>query len=255
MLRGVIHLLLYRFVNYYLVIAPEDVTNTTELVRYLISNFALYLRISGQFHLIIGILHLFGFNLPETHHLYFLASSFTDLWRRINIYWKDFMMKLFYYPTYFKIRQWGAITSLVFATFFVFFLTWVFHAYQWFWLRGSFLFTAPDILFWFILAVLVGERSLGQRSKSIEEIAAQAIRLAGTFSVMAVLWSLWSSASVREWIALLLVVQGTLVDITVLFASSPGRAQANLLSSNQQRLHWALPCCCSSLVIRWFTAK
>ena len=105
---GVIHLILYRYINYYLMIAPEDVTNTLELVRFLISNFALYLRISGQFHLIIGILHLFGFNLPETHHLYFLASSFTDLWRRINIYWKDFMLKVFYYPTYFRIRHWGA---------------------------------------------------------------------------------------------------------------------------------------------------
>ena len=107
-LRGVIHLILYRYINYYVMIAPGDVSNTLELVRYLISNFALYLRISGQFHLIIGILHLFGFNLPETHHLYFLASSFTDLWRRINIYWKDFMIKVFYYPTYFRIRQWGA---------------------------------------------------------------------------------------------------------------------------------------------------
>ena len=69
-----------------------------DLVQYLVANFLLYLRVSGQFHLIVGMLHLFGFNLPETHHRYFLASSFTDFWRRINIYWKDFMMKVFYYP-------------------------------------------------------------------------------------------------------------------------------------------------------------
>ena len=30
----------------------------------------------------------------------------------------------------------GANGSLIFATSFVFFLTWFFHAYQWFWLRG-----------------------------------------------------------------------------------------------------------------------
>jgi D-alanyl-lipoteichoic acid acyltransferase DltB (MBOAT superfamily) len=153
--RWIIHLILYRFINYYLTIAPEDVSNTPELVRFLITNFALYLRISGQFHLIVGILHLFGFGLPETHRLYFLASSFTDLWRRINIYWTGFMMKVFYYPTYFKIRQWGATSSLVLATAFVFFMTWFLHAYQWFWLRGNFLLTAPDILFWSILAMLV----------------------------------------------------------------------------------------------------
>jgi hypothetical protein len=217
MLRGVIQLIVYRLVNYYLMVAPESVTNTPELIRYVISNFALYIRISGQFHLIIGLLHLFGFNLPETHHLYFMASSFTDLWRRINIYWKDFMLKVFYYPTYFRIRRWGAKSSLIFATFFVFFLTWFFHAYQWFWLRGTFLFTAPDMVFWFILACLVvvntlyevqrgRKRTLGQRSMTFGDIIALALQTAGTFIAMAVLWSLWSSESLRDWIALISVV-------------------------------------------------
>jgi alginate O-acetyltransferase complex protein AlgI len=230
MLLGVIHLVLYRFVNYYLMIAPGDVTNTTQLVRYLISNFALYLRISGQFHLVIGILHLFGFNLPQTHHLYFLASSFTDLWRRINIYWTGFMMKVFYYPTYFRIRQWGANSSLVSATAFVFFMTWFLHAYQWFWLRGTFLLTAPDILFWSILAVLVianmlydvkhsRKRAPGQRVWSVKDITVQALRTAGTFSVMAVLWSLWSSESIADWIGVLSVVEPSVESVGILLLS------------------------------------
>lgn len=229
-LRGVIQLLLYRFINYYLTIAPEDVTNSAQLVRFLITNFALYLRISGQFHLVIGILHLFGFNLPETHHLYFLASSFTDLWHRINIYWTAFMMKVFYYPTYFRIRQWGANTSLLLATAFVFFMTWFLHAYQWFWLRGTFLLTAPDILFWTILALLViantfydithtRKRTLGQSAPSARDITVKALRTAGTFSVMAVLWSLWSSDSVADWISLLSVVQLTPASVGVLVLS------------------------------------
>jgi D-alanyl-lipoteichoic acid acyltransferase DltB (MBOAT superfamily) len=226
-LRGVIQLILYRFINYYLTIAPEDVSNSAELVRFLITNFALYLRISGLFHLIVGVLHLFGFNLPETHHLYFLASSFTDLWHRINIYWTGFMMKVFYYPTYFKIRQWGPTRSLVFATTFVFFMTWLLHAYQWFWLRGTFLLTAPDIVFWIVLAGLVivntlydvrrsGQRSLTQRAWSARDITLLALRTAGTFSVMAVLWALWSSDSISDWISLLSVVEPTLTSVGVL---------------------------------------
>ena len=226
-LRGVIQLILYRYINYYIMIAPGDVTNTLELVRYLIANFALYLRISGQFHLIIGVLHLFGFNLPETHHLYFMASSFTDLWRRINIYWKDFMMKVFYYPTYFKVRHWGSNSSLIFATAFVFFLTWFFHAYQWFWLRGTFLLTKPDMLFWFILACLVvvntlyeanrgRKRTLGQRSLTVQDVAAVALSTAGTFTVMAILWSLWSSDSIQDWIGLISVVEVTPANIAIL---------------------------------------
>jgi hypothetical protein len=228
--RGVIHLILYRFINYYLTIAPEAVSSTPELVRFLITNFALYLRISGQFHIIVGILHLFGFNLPETHHLYFLASSFTDLWRRINIYWTGFMMKVFYYPTYFKIRQWGATTSLVLATAFVFFMTWLLHAYQWFWLRGTFLLTAPDIPFWSILSMLViantlydvrhsRKRALGQSAWSVKDLTVRALRTAGTFSVMAVLWALWSSDSIADWIGLLSVVEPTLESIGVLLLS------------------------------------
>jgi hypothetical protein len=185
----------------------------TDLVRYLISNFLLYLRISGEFHLIVGILHLFGFHLPETHHLYYLASSFTDFWRRINIYWKDFMMKVFYYPAYFRLRKWGDTTALVLATLFVFVCTWFLHAYQWFWLRGSFLLSLVDVLFWAILGLLVvanslyevkygRKRVLGKRSWTFRSIVPLALRTAGTFSVICVLWSLWTSDSLSTWFSL-----------------------------------------------------
>ena len=229
-LWGIIHLILYRFLNYYLVLAPQDVTNTAELVRFLVVNFALYVRISGLFHLIIGLLQLFGFDLPPTNHLYFLASSFTHLWRRINIYWKDFMLKVFYYPALFRIKRWGTTTSMVAATAFVFFMTWLLHSYQWFWLRGSVLLAAPDMLFWLILAVLIvasmlyetgrgRDRSLSKRALSLGEVTGRALRAAGVFSVMAVLWSLWSSESIRDWVSLLSVVQLAPRDIAVLVSS------------------------------------
>jgi hypothetical protein len=66
---------------------------------------------------------MFGFNLPETHHLYYLATSFTDFWRRINIYWKDFVMKLFFYPTHFKLRKMGPIRAMSVATLVTFLAT------------------------------------------------------------------------------------------------------------------------------------
>jgi hypothetical protein len=137
------------------------------------------------------------------------------------------MLKVFYYPTFFRIRQWGPNSSLIFATAFVFFLTWFFHAYQWFWLRGTFLLTAPDMLFWSILACLVivntlyearrgRKRTLGQLSMTVGDIAALALRTAGTFTVMAILWSLWSSDSIRDWIALISVVKVTPENIAIL---------------------------------------
>lgn len=160
MLRGVIHLILYRVVYYYLTLAPHEVAGPAELGQYLVANFLLYLRVSGLFHLIIGMLHLFGFRLPETHNRFLLASSFTDFWRRINIYWKEFMQKVFYYPTVLRLRKLGTTKALVIATLYVFLMTWFLHAYQWFWLRGTTLLVAQDILFWTILGLLVVGNSL-----------------------------------------------------------------------------------------------
>src|SRR5690606_24841182 len=139
---------------------PAEVDDPAALSQYLVSNFLLYLRVSGLFHLVIGMLHLFGFRLPETHNRYLLASSFTDFWRRINIYWKDFMQKLFYYPMVFRLRGLGTTKALVIATLYVFFMTWFLHAYQWFWLRGTVLLVWQDVLFWAFLGVLVVLNSL-----------------------------------------------------------------------------------------------
>lgn len=212
MFRGLIHLLLYRLVNTHLVIASEEVTNAATLAQYLTANFALYLRVSGQFHLIIGLLHLFGFHLPLTNQHYFLASSFTDFWRRINIYWKDFMMKVFYYPAYFRLTRLGPNLALVLATLWVFLVTWFLHAYQWFWLRGSFLLSLTDMLFWTILALLVvanslyeakygRRRSLGKAAWTPKTLALLGLRTSATFAAICALWSLWTSASVGEWLA------------------------------------------------------
>jgi len=114
--RGVTHLLLYRLVYYYVVPSPSDVATLGGVMQYMVGTYLLYLRISGLFHLIVGLMCLFGFNLPETHHLYYLATSFNDYWRRINIYWKDFMMKMVYYPTFMRVRGWGMTTGLVVST-------------------------------------------------------------------------------------------------------------------------------------------
>jgi D-alanyl-lipoteichoic acid acyltransferase DltB (MBOAT superfamily) len=211
--RGIIHLLLYRFVYQYLTLDPAQVDGIFSILRYSLSAFLLYLQVSGQFHLIVGMLLLFGFNLPETHHYYYLASSFTDFWRRINIYWKDFVMKIFYYPIYFRLRQLGDAWAIVLSTLIVFFATWFLHAYQWFWLRGTLLLEWHDALFWAILAVLVvgnslyeahygRERALGRRARSHTARFSQALSIAGTFVTICLLWSMWSSDSLSQWLSM-----------------------------------------------------
>jgi hypothetical protein len=213
MVRGVVHLILYRLVYYNLSLDPSEVGGPADLARFLVTNFLLYLRVSGQFHLIVGMLHLFGFNLPETNRNYVLATGFTDFWRRINIYWKEFMMKIFYYPIYFRVKKAGPTAALAIATLGVFAITWALHSYQWFWLRGVFPVTLPDILFWGSLAVLVlvgslrearagGKRAPRARPRTAREAAALFGKTAGTFAAICILWSLWTAQSVRDWLDL-----------------------------------------------------
>ncbi|MBI1968194.1 MAG: hypothetical protein HYS40_09400 [Gemmatimonadetes bacterium] len=213
MLLGTTHLVLYRFVYQYVTLSPGDIATVGDLARYLVANFLLYLRVSGQFHMIAGLLHLFGFRLPETHRFFFLASSFSDFWRRINIYWKDFMMKVFQYPSYFQLRRLGDTTALVLSTLLVFCATWILHSYQWFWLLGSVRLAWTDVLFWSLLAVLLvanslyevrhgRTRTLGKRVWSTRQSAVFALRTVGTFAVICVLWSLWTSPSLTEWFVL-----------------------------------------------------
>ena len=175
----------------------------------MLSTFMLYVRISGQFHMVVGMLHLFGFNLPETHHRYFLASSFTDFWRRINIYWKDFMLKVFFYPAYFKLRRLGDTKALVLATAFTFVMTWSLHMAQWFWIRGSVLIEVNDILFWTFFGLLVMVNSVYEskhprarvlnRARTLGESAGLVFRTLGTFTVICALWSFWTAESVTDW--------------------------------------------------------
>jgi D-alanyl-lipoteichoic acid acyltransferase DltB (MBOAT superfamily) len=230
--RGMIHLLLYRFVYLYLTEDPDDLRTLGDLVQFILATFLLYLRVSGQFHIVVGMLHLFGFRLPETHYLYYLASNFQDFWRRINIYWKDFMMKLVYYPSFFRLRRYGQSAGLVGATIVVFVVTWLLHSYQWFWLRGGFPLEAQDGLFWGLLGVLVVVGSLREMSKPRKRklgpapkwSLSLALRTVGTFTAICVLWSLWSADSVSGWIVMWMVAgnvaPGNLLAIGGLFLAA-----------------------------------
>lgn len=214
MARGVFQLLLYRIVYQF---APLDIyklSSALDVAGCILGMYLLYLRISGTFHLIVGLLHMFGFNLPETHHLYLLASSFTDFWRRINIYWKDFVMKLFFYPTHFRVRKMGALPALSIATMVTFLATWVLHSWQWFWIRGHPLLNWKDFSFWMILAVLVlvtaiyettrgRKRALTPSKITSRQRVILGLQTGATFCAMCLLWGFWSCQTWSEFLTLL----------------------------------------------------
>jgi len=210
---GVTHLLGYRLVYHELLITPQEVVGTATLASYLACNYLLYLRVSGQFHIACGVLHMFGNHMPETHHHYLLASSFTDYWRRINIYWKDFMVKTVFNPVFFRMRKRPQPIALGVATCAVFVATWALHAWQSFWLRGTWGLSVTDGLFWGILGVAVlanvqwdARRKPAPRSTAGPTRAEQARRIAGICGMLVsitLLWSLWSAPSLGDWLAMM----------------------------------------------------
>jgi D-alanyl-lipoteichoic acid acyltransferase DltB (MBOAT superfamily) len=225
--RGITHLVCYRFIYYYFVITPDEVNSVTDLVRYMVSNFMLILKVSGQFHIIIGMLLLFGFNLPPVMNRYFLACSFTDFWRRANIYWRDFMQRVLFYPLYFRLSKWPPTAGLLTSVLIVFVVTWALHGYQWFWLRGSFSVSGPDLLFWSLFGGLVavntvveskaaGKRADVSQGLKFRAIAVHSLKILGVFSVVCFLWSIWIAASIPEWLSLWSLPGVTLRDIEIL---------------------------------------
>jgi D-alanyl-lipoteichoic acid acyltransferase DltB (MBOAT superfamily)/acyl carrier protein len=204
MLRGILHLLLYRVAYRFPTIDPLAVEGAGDLLRHLFTAFPLYLQVSGTFHLAVGMLLLFGFDLPATHDRYFLASSLTDFWRRINIYWKDFVLRIVFYPVHDRVRRLGATPALVAATLAVFVASWGLHAYQTFWLTGSAFWAWNDFLFWMVLGagmvvnVIREDRRRGRPAAGLPRW----LRIAAVFVSINVLWSMWTADSLGQWLGL-----------------------------------------------------
>lgn len=216
LVRGITHLLIWKLFYYYYadLSKPSNVHDLPTLAAFLVHNYLLYLRVSGLFHLACGMLHLFGYRLPETHHHYLLASSFTDYWRRINIYWKDFMVKLVFNPVAFHFKRAPQAVSLSIATVAVFFVTWAAHGYQSFWLRGEWGFSLQDSLFWAILGglVLINVQCDLRTARAgrlrrppfwSRSTLIHACKVLATFATITVLWSLWTSPGLGEWLDLM----------------------------------------------------
>jgi len=208
MARGVVHLLLYQLVYHFLVPTYQAVDSLGMVAVFAVTSYLVYLLISGLFHLAIGILCLFGFDLPETHKNYLLATGFNDYWRRINIYWKEFMAKTVFFPVFMRARKLGQIPGLVISTAIVFLITWLLHSYQHFWLQAAFPVSMVDGLFWGIFGLLVIINTIYQaKSKpkpkpkgwDFRYALRLSIQTAAMFVLMCLLWSMWRTPVLSEW--------------------------------------------------------
>jgi len=123
-------------------------------------------------------------------------------------------MKLFFFPTHFTLRKMGTLRAISVATVVTFIATWLLHSWQWFWIRGTPLFTWKDFSFWMILCVLVlvtaiyettlgGKGVLSPSRFTLRTRLMLGLQAGGVFCVMCVLWTFWTIQSWAEFRTLL----------------------------------------------------
>jgi len=206
--KGLAQMILYRFIYHEIIIPFDEIQTALQVLIYLVANFLIILRVVGAFHIAIGLVILTGYNIPDIFNNIFFSTGFSDLWRRTNIYWKNFILKLFYYPIYFKIKKIGVYPALFISTIVCFFITWLLHTYQWFWIKGSFPIEIKDVIFWGSFGLLVSINTLMQQ----KELDRGGIKKEGRYDffipalsglavliVMSVLWSIWTCNSLENW--------------------------------------------------------
>ncbi|WP_020539506.1 hypothetical protein [Lewinella cohaerens] len=255
MMNGVLHFFLYRIIYYYLVPNPIEIEGIFGWLQFLVASYALIVRLAGIFHFSVGVICLFGFDLPPPFRHYFFADSFSDLWRRINIYWRDFVMKVFYYPIYFKVKHLGTMKAIGISVLLTFVVNWFLHAYQWLWVQGTVLFTLQDISFWGVFGIAVAANSLylaryrrkrvSNQSFSWPTAIKHVLRVMGIFSFMAFLWSWWTAPSPAQWWGFMQVWNtATVIDLGYLVLLLTGILGLGLMiyywdwKSKQSAIHW-----------------
>lgn len=206
---GLSCLLLYRLL--YLRVSPvSEIQTAADLVSYMLLSYTLVLRMIGMLWIAIGLIGLYGYELPPVFDQVFLAERVSEIWRRINIYWRDFVTKVFYYPAYFRLRK-KTKQAVLLSTLFAFVATWLLHNWQWFWLRGDFNFSVNDLVYWMILGIFIAvavsrEADNPPRQKtdgSLRESFFTLLRISRIFVLMAVLWTLWNCGSIGDWLFLM----------------------------------------------------
>ena len=214
---GIVQHCIYKLIYHNFYVFPDRIESLYELLQFLWSEFSLVLRPMSIFHISIGFICLFGYNLPDIFNNLFLAESFIDLWRRINIYWKAFISKIFYFPIYLRLKHAGVPAAMFITTFTCFFISWHLHSWQWYWIKGYYPITAMDALFWLIFGLMVAIEGTQQAKKggqsSTSNLFVASLRILLVMLTMSCLWSLWTSPSVGEWILLFSNIHFAPIDI------------------------------------------
>lgn len=198
---GIVLLLLHKYLLYHLDVSYASVHDIYSLLWFLACKYVIVVKVTGLLILGLSFLYFFGFDMPVLFGNFFIATSFNSYWQKVNIYWKDFVVKLVYYPLYFRYRKkLKYVVTLCIMT--ALMSSWIFHVYQRFWMSGGLSFQLQEMLYWLALAILVAidVYITGKIDRKARSGPRDKLRKGGgfvlVFSTMLVLWFLWNSPNV-----------------------------------------------------------
>lgn len=130
--RGTIQFAVFLWLEHGLIYVngPSERLSARGVVVHLVCAYGQYLRTSSRLHMYLGVMHLFGYDLPECYRWFGMAHSPLDFWRRANIYWKDAMTKIVYFPVYFALRKKNDTAAKLVALVPVFLVSMALHLWQ-----------------------------------------------------------------------------------------------------------------------------
>ena len=207
MMTGIVFLMFYKYTTYYLDISYANVHDVYSLFWMLLSKYLMVIKAMGYLILGLSFIYMFGFDMPPLFGNFLIATSFNTYWQRVNVYWRSFIIKIVYYPLYFKYRKKLKNATTTICIMLAVLSSWLFHVYQRFWLSGYFTWQLQDFLYWFLLATLVASNVYIQSKKEKKEernsFKSNLVKGGGfviVFTTMLVLWSLWNSNSVATFL-------------------------------------------------------
>lgn len=215
---GLFNLLLFRVIYHFLYIAPFAIHNGMDVIQFMLASYLMLLRLPGLFLLISGWLGLMGLNLPPVFGRFYFANTYSEVWRRINIYWKEFVVKQLYNPFFVLFGKFSFNMRMGMAIILAFALSSLLHTWQLLWIKGNFDFRITDLVYWTVLGCLVFVSGTIFPSKFIQRFNAQtkinfldAMRNASAvlmvFISMSVLYSLWITGDIHYWVYILSLLQ------------------------------------------------
>ncbi|MEK7232854.1 MAG: hypothetical protein AAB268_03490 [Elusimicrobiota bacterium] len=71
---------------------------------------------AGISHFKVGVWRLFGFDMAPNFNNWLISTDLLDLWGRYTYHYREFLVRAFFYPVFFRLAEWSPRRRIVAAT-------------------------------------------------------------------------------------------------------------------------------------------